>query len=306
VEALRVTPCQREEADQLHVVTARSNRRVARYDCGSGRIEVEDEYYRDAALEALSPHLTRTRPTSPRVPDEPGPEPAGTTERPDTADAPPAPSTARGAGTRRAAERTAPRSEPSAASTAARTAVRHAREAAAQLTEAWRRQRTAPPPAANEVAARLARLSKHDWYVLDAPPPAEEIPEGHIDHLLVGPRGVFTVHARHHPDGRVGVYGDTLIIDGRRPGYIPACRAEAERVERLLTAARGLPVHVTPVLAISGTANLRVSSAPPDVLVVQANGIDKALKRRPVVFNTGTVTRVYRLTRTERVWLAGG
>lgn len=37
-----------------------------------------------------------------------------------------------------------------------------------------------------------------------------------IDHVLVGPAGVFTVNAKHHPSASVWVGGDTFIVNGQR------------------------------------------------------------------------------------------
>jgi hypothetical protein len=56
VNDLRVAPWQGHGEDRFDVFTE-SGTRVAWFDRGSGRIEIEDEWYRDAALDVLAPYL---------------------------------------------------------------------------------------------------------------------------------------------------------------------------------------------------------------------------------------------------------
>ncbi|HEX2027330.1 MAG TPA: nuclease-related domain-containing protein, partial [Nitriliruptorales bacterium] len=68
-----------------------------------------------------------------------------------------------------------------------------------------------------KVAARLDRLSD-EWKVLHALPVGTQGSD--IDHLVVGPGGVFTVNAKHHPDARIWVGGDAFLVNGSRQPYV--------------------------------------------------------------------------------------
>lgn len=54
-----------------------------------------------------------------------------------------------------------------------------------------------------KVAARLAKLTKKDprWRFLHAVPVGSR--NSDIDHLVIGPAGVFTLNAKHHPNAKV-------------------------------------------------------------------------------------------------------
>lgn len=95
------------------------------------------------------------------------------------------------------------------------------------------------------VAAQLAKLARKDprWHFLHAIPVGENGAD--IDHLVVGPGGVYSLNAKHHPGAKVWVGGNTLMINGQRQPYIRNSRFEAQRASKLLTAGCGFAVVVT-------------------------------------------------------------
>ena len=94
------------------------------------------------------------------------------------------------------------------------------------------------------VAARLAKLAKKDprWRSLHAIPVGNRGSD--IDHVVIGPGGVFTLNTKHHPGAKIWVGGDTFMVDGHKQPYIRNSRHEASRAAKLLTSACGFPVHV--------------------------------------------------------------
>ncbi|WP_169923783.1 nuclease-related domain-containing protein [Propionicimonas paludicola] len=66
------------------------------------------------------------------------------------------------------------------------------------------------------VAAELARLTTVDprWHVLHSLPVGRQGAD--IDHLVIGPCGIFTINAKHHPRGRIWVAGATFMVNGNR------------------------------------------------------------------------------------------
>ena len=124
------------------------------------------------------------------------------------------------------------------------------------------------------VAGQLAKLARKDprWRYLQAIPVG--VNGSDIDHLAIGPGGVFGLNAKHHPGSNVWVGGNTLMINGQRQPYIRNSRHEAQRAGKLLTAACGfhvpvigmvVPVGADWLLHATGCRNvisLRVTCAP--------------------------------------------
>jgi hypothetical protein len=63
------------------------------------------------------------------------------------------------------------------------------------------------------VAARLRKLGDR-WKVLHAIPVGENGSD--IDHVVIGPGGLFTINTKHHPNSAVWVGGNTFMVDGQQ------------------------------------------------------------------------------------------
>ena len=70
-----------------------------------------------------------------------------------------------------------------------------------------------------------------------------------IDHLVIGPGGVFTVNAKNL-SGEIRVTPRSILHNGHVTDFLPKARAEARRASALLSAAATSTVAVRPVLAI--------------------------------------------------------
>jgi hypothetical protein len=152
------------------------------------------------------------------------------------------------------------------------------------------------------VAAQLARLAGKDprWRFLNAVPIGENGSD--IDHVVVGPGGVYTLNAKHHPGGSVWVGGNTFMVNGQRHPYIRNSRHEAERASRLLTSACGFPVVATAVVVPVGAADFTVKEPPKDVYVVNRMALRDWLRRRPVTLTDEQIDAVYAVARRSTTW----
>jgi hypothetical protein len=92
------------------------------------------------------------------------------------------------------------------------------------------------------VGRRLTRLGRDGWDVLRA---VSEQGSDEVDHLVVGPPGVFTVSTLHHRGARIRVGGQVVWVDDAIREYLRNARIEAARVARRLSealeAGGGLP-----------------------------------------------------------------
>ncbi|WP_337456585.1 nuclease-related domain-containing protein [Prescottella sp. D32] len=152
------------------------------------------------------------------------------------------------------------------------------------------------------VAARLARVVRKDprWRVLHAIPVG--VRGSDIDHLVVGPGGVFTVNAKHHPRADIWVAGSTFLVNGTRQPYIRNSRHEAARAAKLLTAACGFDVAAEPVIVTVNARAVTVKSPPDGVHVVPRMHVAGWLLRQRDVHPPETVEALYEAARRSTTW----
>ncbi|MGH8861186.1 MAG: nuclease-related domain-containing protein [Jatrophihabitantaceae bacterium] len=153
-----------------------------------------------------------------------------------------------------------------------------------------------------EVARRLSRLGPQ-WRVLHAIPVGEQGSD--IDHLVIGPAGVFTINAKHHPDASIWVHHDTVKVNGHHHPYVRNSRHEARRAAKLLTAHAGFDVEVRALIAIMGArGGFTVRRQPSDgtVTVVTRKTIEEHLQALPHTLGLPSIERIYDVARHLATW----
>ncbi|MEU3875264.1 MULTISPECIES: nuclease-related domain-containing protein [Streptomyces] len=115
------------------------------------------------------------------------------------------------------------------------------------------------------VGRELDRLSSHGWHVLHSILLPNSVD---IDHLLIGPGGVFNINSKHFPGSNVWVGNDSVKINHGPPHpYTRKVRAEAQRVQRVLARYSHKSVQVQPALVFVGVARLETAPTLGDVRV---------------------------------------
>ena len=109
------------------------------------------------------------------------------------------------------------------------------------------------------VAGLLAWLPD-EWTVLHSVPVGGGSAD--IDHVVIGPPGVFTLNTKSHPDQELWIGGHGLLVSGQKTNYIGLAAAEAARASTLLSTASGLTVPVTPVLVFVRPGQRTVRALP--------------------------------------------
>lgn len=153
-----------------------------------------------------------------------------------------------------------------------------------------------------EVARQLARLGPQ-WRVLHAVPIGDR--NSGIDHVVMGPAGVFTINTKNHPQANVWVRGDTFKVNGNSQHYIRNSRHEAQRAARLLSAAAGFDVEVRGVVAVMGAhRGFTVKEQPRDgaVHVVTRRAVANDLGRLEPVLGEPSIDRIYDVARHLSTW----
>ncbi|MGC4153820.1 MAG: nuclease-related domain-containing protein [Propionicimonas sp.] len=156
------------------------------------------------------------------------------------------------------------------------------------------------------VGARLEKLVRDGWYVLHSVPVGAH--DSDIDHILIGPGGVFTINTKTHPGGRVWVGQYAIKVNGQSQPYLRNSRFEAKRAAKLLTASVGWSVEVKPVLVfLTGTwiPNVTYRQQPDDVWVLDRLDIPKIFRKREPRLSSDQVKEVFEQARRSTTWLTG-
>jgi nuclease-like protein len=142
----------------------------------------------------------------------------------------------------------------------------------------------------------LQRLGE-GWNVVDAVAVGDH---GSIDHVVIGPGGVFTVSMKDR-SGDVRLTARALTIDGMWTDDLPRAVQDARRVERCLTRAVGYLVVAFPVVSLL-TSGFELLEAPQDVAVVRAVALPEWLRRRPSVLTPHQVTEIAEAALRPSTW----
>ncbi|WP_449657794.1 nuclease-related domain-containing protein [Streptomyces longisporoflavus] len=151
------------------------------------------------------------------------------------------------------------------------------------------------------VGGELQRLSRSGWRVLHSVPLPRDVD---IDHLLIGPGGVFSVNTKRHFGKSVWV-GDEMakVSHGPPQPYARKSKAEAARVQAVLERYADIPVQVQPVIVFVGVTELTKAATQFTVRVYREREVS-ALGPLGGVLDAGQIDALYAVARHRRAWLA--
>jgi hypothetical protein len=116
-----------------------------------------------------------------------------------------------------------------------------------------------------------------EWDVLHVIPIAED--DGEIDHLVIGPPGVFSIATENFPGEDIWVGGETLLVGSRHDDGIPKAKQLARSASGILTDASGQEVVVEPILVIVNPRKLVLREQPSGLIVVSSKQLLRWLTR---------------------------
>ena len=123
----------------------------------------------------------------------------------------------------------------------------------------------------------------------------------YLDHIVIGPGGVFTLAAERHSGSRVWV-GSTLWIDGQRTARAALSRREASRVAHLLGDACGFDVPVVGLVVSVDARAFTLTSQPRDVFVVERKHLASWLLDRGEIIPDEVLAHVHDVARRRSTW----
>ena len=151
------------------------------------------------------------------------------------------------------------------------------------------------------VGESLERLDD-SWAVLHGVPIGGA--DADVDHLVIGPGGVFAVSARNYSNQSVWVARGADVAPTGRRNHIRNSEFEIGRVEQLLGAAVGSPVHTTGVIVVVDPRSVPTATPPRDVVVVSEARLLRWFADRPTVLAPTEVARLVSAAASPATWPA--
>jgi hypothetical protein len=152
-----------------------------------------------------------------------------------------------------------------------------------------------------QVSRALSQLGP-EWTVLHSVPVGDAGSD--IDHILIGPAGVFTINTKHHARATVWVSPQLLMVNGQKTDHLRNARHESARATTLLSAAVSHHIPVRSIIAFAGNPGLTVRQKPVDVMVVQARGLATALRRLKPVYTRDQLALIWAAAAKPATWSA--
>lgn len=160
-------------------------------------------------------------------------------------------------------------------------------------TDTPRNERGAP------LRTRLERLYAEGWHVV------HDVPLGRqgtvVEHLLVGPGGIFTVAERGGAGEKVVVTGRRMTVAGTPVVHMHAARMEAARVQGLLLRAGCADITVRGVVVVRGPLEVH-GEDPSGTVVVHRSDLARTVRELDVVLEPDRVAAVAHLARQRATW----
>ena len=126
--------------------------------------------------------------------------------------------------------------------------------------------------------------------------------ESTLEHLVMGPSGIFAVRTANHGDVEVVIDGDIVLAGGEPHDDIEVCVRQAVAAAQALTTAAGETVLVQPLLVVVSPRRLTVRREPSGVLISESSGLERMLTRAPSQLGGEQVARISDLADLETTW----
>ena len=125
-----------------------------------------------------------------------------------------------------------------------------------------------------------------------------------IDHILIGPGGIFTINTKAHSNARITIYERTIYVNGQQKNYLSAARGEAAHAAAILRFATGMDLWVNAALVFVGGPQARIDRKgdPRRVLTLTEFDVPAAFASMPPRLHNAQVEAVFQKARWRSVW----
>ncbi|MEY9950571.1 nuclease-related domain-containing protein [Leifsonia sp. EB34] len=138
------------------------------------------------------------------------------------------------------------------------------------------------------------------WKVFHALPVGTQTTD--IDHLVVGPGGVFPVNTKHHRGQKIWLGERMVMVAGQRTDYIRNSVSEGRRVAKLVGKLGVEAGNVRPVICLVSPGPVTIRQRPAGVSVATDGELYQFLIRQPQRLDALTVARIAQLFDNPGTW----
>lgn len=149
------------------------------------------------------------------------------------------------------------------------------------------------------VASRLASLEP-TWTVLHSIQIGSHGSD--IDHLVIGPPGVFCINTKFHDNANIWIGSERLLVAGRKTDYLRNSRHEAARTQRMLRAASDVDTAVMPMLVFVRPRRITRKADARGVIVLRDAELVRRLTRMPATIPKRRVEQLARVASAASTW----
>ncbi len=137
------------------------------------------------------------------------------------------------------------------------------------------------------------------WDVLHDVPLGDD---ASLEHLVMGPVGVFAVRSANYRDLDVVIDGDLVLAAGKPHDDVEVGVEQAAAASRALSVAAGETVPVRPIVVIVSPRRLVVRQSPSGVLVTTSTELERVLTKLPRMLDGEQVAHISDLADLETTW----
>jgi hypothetical protein len=123
-----------------------------------------------------------------------------------------------------------------------------------------------------------------------------------VDHLIIGPGGIFAINTKSHRQARVRIYPKSVWVNGRSYPYIRNSEYEASRIEKLLAPLATPSLAVTPVLAFFEPSSVVDVGRHATVVALDSRRLVRHLRARPVQLTPAEISTIAEFVDSLPAW----
>ncbi len=127
-----------------------------------------------------------------------------------------------------------------------------------------------------------------------------------IDHLVVGPGGIFVINTKHHSGKKIWVSGRGFLVDGQKTHYISNSESEANKVTALLTRSWPQLPPAKPVIILVSPRQITIKNRPETVAVLDSRYLRRWLVKQPVGISPDECTAIVDRVSDPGAWRLEG
>jgi len=133
-----------------------------------------------------------------------------------------------------------------------------------------------------EVGKILSRLPS-EWRVFHALPIGKAGSD--IDHLVIGPGGIFTINTKHHRGKKIWVAERSFLVNGQKQAHLRNSKFEATRITKMLRERMPQLPSAQAVIALVSPGQITIKGKPDAVQVLDSNNLRRWLRKRPIALS---------------------